>query len=244
MNQWNRIFWAFFIFIGVVIILGTLAGVAYMELLLGLIIIILGIQKLGEEIHSSDIRKGQEKISRNMDYLTHWSNSTYDYIKNMKQRHEYRLYHLDKKRAEMEQRMESGYRDFAKKLFEMENKINELAYTGVIAQRPEIRSGRGTDPKVNLSMVSRNIPVPKPKTERIVEIKKKGDDENKLADLSERQIGAIKIIRSRGKISTKEYVSLFKVSDRTAQNDLKDMMKKKLIKRQGEGAKTHYAMAF
>jgi predicted HTH transcriptional regulator len=162
----------------------------------------------------------------------------------MKQRHEYRLYHLDKKRAEMEQRMESGYRDFAKKLFEMENKINELAYTGVIAQRPEIRSGRGTDPKVNLSMVSRNIPVPKPKTERIVEIKKKGDDENKLADLSERQIGAIKIIRSRGKISTKEYVSLFKVSDRTAQNDLKDMMKKKLIKRQGEGAKTHYTMAF
>ena len=167
----------------------------------------------------------------------------------MKQRHEYRLYHLDKKRAEMEQKMESGYRDLAKKLFDIENKLNELAYTGVIAQRQEIRSGRGNDPKVNLSLVSRNIPVPKPATQRVVEVRKrepakKPADDNKLADLSERQIGAIKIIRSRGRISTKEYVNLFKVSDRTAQNDLKDMMKKKLIGRRGEGARTHYVMAF
>ena len=245
MNQWNRIFWGFFIFIGFVIMVGTFLRVAYLEILFGLIVIILGIQKLGEEIRSRETGESQRKMNRNMDYLTHWTNATYDYIKNMKQRHEYRLYHLDKKRAEMEQKLEDGYRDFARKLFDIENRMNELAFTGVIAQRDDIRSGRGTDSKVNLSMVSRNIPIPKPLSERVVEVeKKKPAEENRLADLSERQIGGIKVIRSKGKISTKEYVNLFKVSDRTAQNDLKDMMKKKLIKRVGEGARTHYEMAF
>jgi superfamily II RNA helicase len=249
MNQWNRIFWGFFIFIGLVIVIGTLLKVAYLEILFGLIVIILGIQKLGEEIRSREVDENQKKMSRNMDYLTHWTNATYDYIKNMKQKHEYRLYHLDKKRAEMESKLDESYRDFARKLLELENRMNELAYTGVIAQRPEVRSGRGTDPKVNLSMVSRNIPVPKPLSERVVEVNrketaKKPAEENRLADLSERQIGAIKVIRSKGKMSTKEYVNLLKVSDRTAQNDLKDMMKKSLIRRAGEGARTHYEMAF
>ena len=132
---------------------------------------------------------------------------------------------------ENEKKLEDNYRDLVRKLVDLENRVNELAYAGVISKRPEIRSGRGTAPKVNLAVAK---PAEKPKPE----------PENRLSDLSERQIGAIKIIRSNGKISTKEYTQLFKVSDRTAQNDVKDMMKKELIKRVGEGAKTHYVMAF
>lgn len=233
MNHWNRIFWAFFIFIGFVIVFGTLLRVAYIEILLGLIVIILGVQKLGEETHSNDVKDNQDKINRSMDYIIHWANSTYDYIKNMRNRHEYRLYHLDRKYADMEQKIENNYRGLVRKLVEIENRMNELAYAGITTQRPEIRSGRETEPKINVSLATQN-PVPA----------KEPEPENRLSDLSERQIGAIKIIRSKGKISTKDYTQLFKVSDRTAQNDLKGMIKKELIKRVGDGAKTHYVMAF
>ena len=34
MNQWNRIFWAFFVFIGLVVIFGTLFRALYIEVLL------------------------------------------------------------------------------------------------------------------------------------------------------------------------------------------------------------------
>ena len=236
MNQWNRIFWAFFVFIGLVVIFGTLFRALYIEVLLGLVVIIIGIHKLGEEKHSINMEDAQRRVSRNMDYMIHWSNSMHDYVKGMKDRHEYRLHHLDSKRAEMEKKIEDNYKDLVRKLLELENRMNELANAGVIAHRPQIRSGRGTAPKMNLSIA-------KPGEITVPAIKPAPEGE-RLADLSERQIGAIKVIRSRGRISTKEYTNLFKVSDRTAQNDLKDMIKKELIKRVGEGARTHYVMAF
>ena len=235
MNHWNRIFWAFFVFIGLVIVFGTLFKALYIEILLGLVVIIVGIHKLGEERSSNNIEETQTKLNRSVDYIAHWMNSMYDFSKNLKNKHEYRLYHLDKKRADMDKKIEDNYRDLVRKVVNLENRMNELAYVGVTAKRPEIRSGRGTVPKTSISIATPGqIKVEKPKPEP-------GD---KLADLSERQIGAIKVIRSRGKISTKEYTQLFKVSDRTAQNDLKGMMKRELIKRVGEGAKIHYVMSF
>lgn len=239
-------FWAFFVLIGLVMIFGSILNVTYLDILLGLFVVILGIQKLGEENRAVSIEAKQEKIERNLDQVNHWTNSTYDYINNMKSRHEYRLYHLGEKRSELEEKAENNYREIAKKLFDLENKINELARAGVIAQRPEIRSGRGTDQKINLSVIARSVPVEqtsqKPAATQV--IIKEEKTEEKLADLSERQIAAVKVIRSNGKITTKEYTTLFRVSDRTAQNDLKSLVSKGMIKRAGDGAKTHYMMAF
>lgn len=236
MNHWNRIFWAFFIFIGLVIIFGTLFQAMYVEVLLGLVVIILGIQKLGDEKVIMRLEDNQAKVNRSMDYMIHWSNTMHDYVKNMKGKHDFRLHNMDSKRAELEKKTEDNYRDLVRKIVDIENHMNELAYAGVITKRPEIRSGRGEAPKTRIAKPSivtvREEPTPKPP---------QGD---RLAELSERQIGAIKVIRSRGKISTKEYTTLFKVSDRTAQNDLKDMMKKNLIRKRGKGASTHYVMGF
>jgi predicted HTH transcriptional regulator len=245
MNHWNRTFWAFFVLLGILITIGIFIDAFLLYVFLGMVVISMGIMKLGEELSNEKIKDEHRRLRETMDYVTQWMNSNQDFVSAVKDKTDYRFYHVNRRKNDLEQKIEDNYRSVVKKIIDLENKLSELARAGVIAQRPEIRSGRGTEPKVNLSVVARNIPVKapaKPEPEPVQEPKPASGD--KLADLSERQIGAIKIIRAKGKISTKDYTKLFKVSDRTAQNDLKDMVKKNIINRKGKGAGIHYMMAF
>jgi len=62
-------------------------------------------------------------------------------------------------------------------------------------------------------------------------------------DLNERQKEAIKHIRRYGKIKRKEYERIYAVSGRTANRELDDLSKKRLIEKMGSGPDTHYVLA-
>ena len=61
-------------------------------------------------------------------------------------------------------------------------------------------------------------------------------------ELNERQKKAFKHLLGEGKISTKDYCELNNIVPDTANRDLKDMVKKGLVKRVGKGRSTHYAL--
>jgi len=62
-------------------------------------------------------------------------------------------------------------------------------------------------------------------------------------DLNERQITAVKHIGMYGKITRAEYEKLCLVSARTANRELGELSKKKLIERRGKGPETYYVLA-
>ncbi len=61
--------------------------------------------------------------------------------------------------------------------------------------------------------------------------------------LNERQIKAIDVINQHGKITTKDYCNLLKVTRDTANRDLNGLLKKGIIKRRGSGPQIHYTLS-
>jgi len=61
-----------------------------------------------------------------------------------------------------------------------------------------------------------------------------------FAKLNERQKKAIKRLKLKGKITTKEYVVLNKISERTARGDLVAMVSKGILKKIGKTQASHY----
>ena len=61
--------------------------------------------------------------------------------------------------------------------------------------------------------------------------------------LNERQQGAIVYLQEQGRITNREYQSLFEVSYDTAYRDLRELLEKGLVKRQGKGRATYYVFS-
>jgi len=59
------------------------------------------------------------------------------------------------------------------------------------------------------------------------------EDLSKL-DLNERQIDALVYFKPKGEITTSEYAERYKITDRTARNDLNELIENKLLTKQGE----------
>lgn len=143
-NQWDKVFWALFIVIGAIIVIGTLGNVFIFDILLGVAVIIIGTQKLAEDIKTIKINNEQEKINENINNISHWLNSSYNYTKNIRDRSEYRFYHMNNKRIKTDEKIGGMERDMeilAKKMIDLENKLNEISR--VFVRREIIRSGRG-----------------------------------------------------------------------------------------------------
>ena len=68
-------------------------------------------------------------------------------------------------------------------------------------------------------------------------------EEKILEGLNERQRKVIEYIRKSGKITRKEYEKLYKTSERTANRELRDLTKKRIIRKRGSGVKFYYGLA-
>lgn len=68
-------------------------------------------------------------------------------------------------------------------------------------------------------------------------------EEKILEGLNERQKKAIEYVRKNGKIARKEYEKLCKTSERTANRELAELIKKGIIKKTGSGVKFYYVLA-
>jgi ATP-dependent DNA helicase RecG len=63
-------------------------------------------------------------------------------------------------------------------------------------------------------------------------------------DLNERQIKAVLYIKERGKITNREYQEINNCSRNTARNDLRDLIRKGILKESGKrGAGAYYEIA-
>jgi len=68
-------------------------------------------------------------------------------------------------------------------------------------------------------------------------------EEKILEESNDRQKKAIEYVRKNGKIARKEYEELCKTSERTANRELTELIKKGIIKKTGSGVKFYYELA-
>lgn len=137
----NSVFWLFFIALGILAIFGVIFNVFLIDILLGLIVILIGIQKLVEEHHKKELEGKQNSANDALQHISQWLNASHEFMSTMKKTHEGKLSELEKKKADVDEKIENNYRDLVKKIIELENKFNEL--TMRYARGEKLRSGRG-----------------------------------------------------------------------------------------------------
>lgn len=137
----SKIFWFFFIVLGIFVIGGEIFNLFFIDILLGLVMIVIGVQRLEEEHHKRTLESEQKKINETIKYMAQWLDASHDYISEVKNRHESRLFNLDKKKADLDSKVEMNYRDMVRKIIDIENRLNEISMT--YARGQDVRSGRG-----------------------------------------------------------------------------------------------------
>lgn len=141
MDYWSSAFWLLFVIAGGFVIAGSFIRLIFLDILLGLILIAIGVLKLNEDITRKGLRRRHNNINESIDYLTNQIGTSTNMTRMLRERHDHRFLHLDKKRAEIEDKIEDNYRDLAKKIIHVENKLNEIGR----ALTQEIRDTEKTD---------------------------------------------------------------------------------------------------
>jgi uncharacterized membrane protein len=227
-RHYNRLFWLFFVIAGALFVssvfLGAL-GELYIEIILGFLLAVVGIHRTGEEFLNKRVRETQDASIRTINELLQWAEKSYDYTRAFKERHEKRLFHLDERRADLENKLESQFRLAVKKIIDLENRMNRGLRTTTVSTPAA---------KIEITPMA---PAAKPAA-------RSPSPEGRLADLSRSQLRAIQFLRREGSITNKDYRRLFRISDKKAYNELAFLHKLGLIKRVGKGRNTHYLIGF
>ena len=223
--HYSKLFWPLFALAGAMFIATVSLGLVnlfYLDVILGVALVVVGVHMLGEEFSHRSIRKSHDDSVRAINELLQWAEKSYDYTRAFKDRHERRIYRLDHKRAEHEKRVEGQFRSAVKKVIELENKLNKAVRS--LEQEKNLIT--------KLDRMARDL------------LKERQFIERRVLDLSLTQFRALQFLRKHGTLTNKDYRRQFKASDKGAYNELMALTQKGLIKSQGKGRTTHYVLAF
>lgn len=218
----NKIFWFLFMILGVILITGMITSVYYIDVLLGMFLVIIGFYKFGEEFITSSMRKDHQRFYEDIENVMEWLTHSYEFTKRLKDTHENRIHHLDSKRAEMNSKIDKNYRELVRKIIEVENRLNK---TSKEVEREKNLADR-VDKLAGLLVSERRML------------------ERKLFDVTERQHKALRMVRDAGRITTGDYVKRFGVRDKTALAEINELVRKGFLRRRGKGRAVHYVLGF
>jgi hypothetical protein len=225
LNHYNKLFWILFAIAGAMFIASMYLGfisIMYLDLVLGIVLVVAGIHRIGEEFFNRSIRNAHDDSVRAINELLQWAEKSYDYTREFKDRHEKRFHNIDRKRSDLEKKTEEQFRDAVRKIIQMENKLNKGMKT-LEEDRRVIRKAE---------KMSREV------------LKERHFIERRLLDLNSNQFKAMQFMRDNGKITNKDYRTRFRVPEKRAYKDIVSMVQKGLAKRRGKGRNTHYVLSF
>ena len=128
-KYWDKVFWIMFILMGVSIVLGAIESYISLEYtaILGFFMVIIGAGKLGNEIRNQRMANYQDDIYRKLHQVSQHLETTFNIADSYKAKTEFRLNKMDTRRKELEYGLENNYRYVARKVIELENKLNKKA---------------------------------------------------------------------------------------------------------------------
>ena len=139
-DYWNKIFWGFFIVIGIgFIALAFLGSLIFLDLLFGFVVIAMGIHKLQEEFSTETLKADHEMAKYNINNMSRWMTDSHRFLNDLQRDHDTKFSHLNEFKTKAEEAMEDNYRDLVKKIVHLENRLNEIS-RAFLTEKP--RSGR------------------------------------------------------------------------------------------------------
>lgn len=128
-RHWDKIFWFLFAVISISLLVGIATATISFEffVVLLLIIIIVGAGKLSEELTNIKLIEYQDDIYKKLNSISQQLEHTTDLVRKHKRATEYRVQKLEKRRIDVDIKLEKKYRELISKIIEIENKVNRLS---------------------------------------------------------------------------------------------------------------------
>ena len=130
-KHWDKIFWVLFAAMSLSLLAGIMSAAISFEffVVLLLIIVIIGAGKLSEELTNIKIIDYQDDIYKKLNSISQQLEQTFDLASKHKRSTDYRVQKLDKRRIDVDIKLEKRYRELVSKIIEIENRINKLSKT-------------------------------------------------------------------------------------------------------------------
>ncbi|MBL7160927.1 MAG: hypothetical protein ISS93_03715 [Candidatus Aenigmarchaeota archaeon] len=140
------VFWILFALTGALLLLQS----PWVEILLGVIVIFIGIHRLAWELERNRTGKEKESVQEALSEIMECLREEWEHVKEVESRYENRFFQMDKRRADLEERVatlqketdnkiENNYRELVRRILELDNKMNDVA-RAFLTKPP--RSGR------------------------------------------------------------------------------------------------------
>jgi hypothetical protein len=130
-RHWDKVFWTFFILMGIAVAIGGVTGLVSFEffVMLGIFMVIMGAGKLAAEISNRRIINYQDDLYGKMHQLSQHLEKTFELASMNKDKTEFRIGKLHQSRKEIEKKVDKNYRELARKIIDVENKLNKMNRT-------------------------------------------------------------------------------------------------------------------
>ncbi len=209
-RHWDKIFWAAFTVMCIIALAGAAGNFIPFEffLVLGLFMVIIGAGKLAEEISKYKLMNYQDDLYRKLHQLSQHLEKTFTLADSYKTKTEFRLHKLDLKRKEMENEIERRYRNLARKIIELENRVSRISKIVVERERMRFEMKEAGFAEKVLSLVKR---IPRGRVTTYLEIAKtlgnpkasKAIGKVLASNAHLKSVPSHRVVRSDGKVERK-----------------------------------------
>ena len=119
----NSMFWLVFALIGVFLFF----RLPLIEVIVGILVVFLGIYKIAEELDRRKAEHERTSIQKTLEDIRDWMEREHKFVKLIEGRYDNRFFQSNKKRIDVEKKLDKNYRDLTRKLLQIDNKLMDIS---------------------------------------------------------------------------------------------------------------------
>lgn len=127
LSHWDKIFWIFFLILGILFTVASFIRFIYLDIFLGVLIMAMGLEKLSEELIRKRHSEHEKRYAEQLREMKEQIDQSIRKAQSIYEKSDLRFHNAESKRSEIEQKIEDNYDSLAKKIIQLENKMNEIS---------------------------------------------------------------------------------------------------------------------
>ena len=137
MHKYDKTFWMLFVLLELTIIMGNVWFFSPLCVILGFVVLGVAFARFGDYILHKERETQMKRHNQAIEKMKSWLNNQYHLTQGIRDLHDYRFHSMDRKKADLEEKIEDKYTDLAKKIIEVENRLNLVSRVVIAQNRAE-----------------------------------------------------------------------------------------------------------
>lgn len=141
MHKYDKIFWVLFVILEAAIVIGNAWNYTPMGVLIGFLVLAIGFARFGDYMVHKEREEAMKKHNGAIERMKTWLNNQYQLTQGIKELHDYRLHNMEKRKIDLDEKIEKNYRELAGKIMDIENRVNMVSRIVIAQQKGAVPEG-------------------------------------------------------------------------------------------------------